>query len=230
MDETVHADFARWARAQTFSTAEATRLPLKPGDVTEPVRLDPDSASRLVVSAAKLAAGFFRPTRKTVIVWVEGDSELAVEIGSVRIAFAGGRVDITLPVRCDQTGPAEVIVTFAVGSPDQPRGAYAATPRRPTGPQLIVDTWGEALVAFAWKVLLTLTTQLSGATGKDARGNLLIPADLAVNSDGLFVQPMARFRFAGGSGLTSKAGGARPTGPVGPVGPVVIGPGRVRPS
>ncbi|MET0741674.1 MAG: hypothetical protein ABWZ26_09020 [Candidatus Nanopelagicales bacterium] len=51
MDELVHADCARWARAQAFSTAEATRIPLKPSDVTQPVRLDPESASRLVVSA-----------------------------------------------------------------------------------------------------------------------------------------------------------------------------------
>ena len=153
-----------------------------------------------MVVAAKIAAGFFRPTRRSVVVWVEGDSELAVEIGAVKIAAGRGRVDIVLPVRCDQTGPAEVIVTFAVGQEGEPAGMYASTLRRPVGPQLIIDTWGEALVAFAWRTLLTLSTQLAGASGKDTRGNVLIPANLVANADGLLIQPMGRFRFSGSTG------------------------------
>ena len=138
------------------------------------------------------------------MVWVEGDSELAVEIGAVQIAIGHGRIDIVLPVSCDQTGQANVIVTFAVGEEGQPAGMYASTLRRPVGPTLIIDTWGEALVAFAWRTLLTLISQLAGAAGKDGRGNVLVPADFIANADGLLIQTMGRFRFSGSSGLTGK--------------------------
>lgn len=194
-DEPIHVDFQRTAGD------DVTKGAIGPGELAPVVRVDPNSAAKLVLVAARIAAGFFRPTRSTSVVWVEGDSELAVDIGAVRIALDVGRVDLTLPVRCDQTGPAEVVVTFAVGRPDRPAGVYAATARRPTGPQLIVDAWGDALVAFAWDILLTLAAQLAGARGKDARGNLLIPAEMAVTRDALVVAPMGRFRFAGESGL-----------------------------
>lgn len=218
MDEAVAAEFDRWVNRATASRdaapvppvppargagapGAAARGGVAPGELTDPVRLDREGAARLVVVAARIAAGFFRPTRRTTVVWVDGDSELAVEYAAVRIALGAGRLDLTLPVRCDQTGPAEVVVTFAVGRPDAPAGVYAATARRPTGPRLVVDAWGEALVAFAWDVVLTLVAQLAGARGKDARGNLLVPAELAVTDDALTVAPMGRFRFAGASGL-----------------------------
>ncbi len=136
-----------------------------------------------------------------MVVWVEGDSELAVEIGAVKIAIGNGRVDLGLPVRCDQTGPTDVMVTFAVGRPGRPAGVYASTLRRPIGPTLVIDTWGDALVAFAWQILLTLVAQLAGAVGKDSRGNVLVPADFTASSEGLTVLPMGRFRFSGASGL-----------------------------
>jgi hypothetical protein len=109
---------------------------------------------------------------------------------------------VTIPVRCDQTGEAEVHVTFAVGRPGRPAGLYASTQRRPRGPAVIVDTWAEAIVAFAWQIVLGLATGLAGATGKDARGNRLVPAELEATRDGLTIVPMARHRFAGSPGLT----------------------------
>ncbi len=212
-DEATHPDFQAWMSTQRRTGRSSASLAtsdepgadrefaIGPGEVTEPIRLDPESAARLVVTAAKMAAGFFRPTRRSVVVFVEGDSELAVEIGAVRIAMADGRVDLQLPVRCDQTGSSLVLVTFAVGMRGQPAGVYASTLRRPIGPALVIDTWGDALVAFAWRILLTLTSQLAGAVGKDARGNVLVPADLSATREGLTVLPMGRFRFSGASGL-----------------------------
>jgi hypothetical protein len=213
-DEAIHPAFQSWLTAQRRAGARAAAagpsaepaerprpLTIGSGDVTEPVRVDLESASKLVVVAARMAAGFFRPTRRSVVVWVEGDSELAVEIGSVKIATNTGRVDLSLPVRCDQTGRADVVVTFAVGWPGRPAGVYASTLRRPFGPTLVIDTWGGALVAFAWQILLTLVTQVAGAVGKDTRGNVLVPADLSATPDGLAVLPMGRFRFSGASGL-----------------------------
>ncbi len=199
---TVPAAYARFVaqerRAQRFVGAIE---PLATGAVTDRLFVSARDASRLSVDAAKRAAGLFRPTKRAEAVWVDADSELAVAISAVRLETRPGVVVVTVPVRCDQTGPTEVHVTFAVGEPGRPAGLYVATERRPRGPALIVDTWGEAIVAFAWQVLLGLVGGLAGAAGKDTRGNRLVPAELEATSDGLAIVPMARHRFMGSPGL-----------------------------
>jgi hypothetical protein len=201
--ERIPAAFTRYVererRAQRFIPDVE---PLMAGAVTSRLRVGSEDVSGLAVEAAKRAAGFFRPTRRTEVVWVDGESELAVRLAGVRAETRDGAVVVTIPVRCDQTGETEVHVTFAVGRPGQPAGLYAATQRRPRGPAVVVDTWAEAIVAFAWQILLGLATGLAGATGKDARGNRLVPAELEATRDGLTIVPMARHRFAGSPGLT----------------------------
>ena len=199
----IPAAYTRYVEAERRAERFAgPRGALAAGEVTDRLFVRAEEATRLAVEAAKRAAGLFRPTRRTEVVWVDGDSELAVGIAAVRVETGRGFVLVTIPVRCDQTGPAEVHVTFSVGEPGRPAGLYAATQRRPRGPALVVDTWGESLVAFAWQVLLGLVTGLAGATGKDARGNRLVPVELEVTGDGLAIVPMARHRFTGSAGLT----------------------------
>ena len=72
---------------------------------------------------------------------------------------------------------------------------------RPSGPELVVDLWGDALVAFAWQCVLGVVTGVAAATGKDARGNLLVPVELIASARGVGIVPMARHRFSGSSGL-----------------------------
>lgn len=180
------------------------RLPpgraLGDGEVGDRIHLDPGSAARLMRVAALRAAGLFRPTKRTEIAWVDGENELAVVVGELDLQLADGLVVVVVPVRCDQAH-GRVLVTFAVGSPDRPRGLYAATEARPRGPDVVVDTWGDALVAFGWQCLLGLVTGMAGATGKDRRGNLMVPVEVAANPDGLVVVPMGRHRFGGSTGL-----------------------------
>jgi hypothetical protein len=200
--EGVPAAFTRYVERERRAQRFIPELkPLMAGAVTSRLRIGSDDVSGLAVEAAKRAAGFFRPTRRTEVVWVDGESELAVGLAGVRVETGDGAVVVTIPVRCDQTGETEVHVTFAVGRPGQPAGLYAATQRRPRGPAVVVDTWAEAIVAFAWQILLGLATGLACATGKDARGNRLVPAELEATSDGLTIVPMARHRFAGSPGL-----------------------------
>lgn len=201
MADVVGLEFKRFISAERLAKRVARiRAPLAPGAVTRPVRVASKSAALLVRAAARRAAGLHRPSKRTEVVWVDGDSELAVGL-DVDVAFDEGVVRLALPVRCDQTGPVRVEVTFAVGTAASPAGLYGATPSRPTGPGAVVDQWGEALIAFAWQCLLGLATGLAGALGKDARGNLLVPAEIAASPRGLLVQPMARHHFAGSSGL-----------------------------
>jgi hypothetical protein len=184
----------------------ANRLPapqpaMAAGAVAEPIFVAAEQATALLRVAAKRAAGLVRPTTRTEAVWVRGDSELAVNLVGVTVKIAAGLLVVTIPVRCDQTENASVDVFFAVGSPDQPAGLYASTLRRPSGPPLIVDVWGDALVAFAWQCVLGMVSGLAGAIGKDARGNVLVPVEMAASDRGLQIVPMARHRFAGSSGL-----------------------------
>jgi hypothetical protein len=199
----IPAAFTRYVERERRAQRFVSELkPLIAGAVTSRLRVGSDDVSGLAVEAAKRAAGFFRPTRRAEVVWVDGESELAVGLAGVRVETGDGAVVVTLPVRCDQTGETEVHVTFAVGQPGQPAGLYAATQRRPRGPAVVVDTWAEAIVAFAWQILLGLTTGLAGAAGKDARGNRLVPAEVEATKDGMTIVPMARHRFAGSPGLT----------------------------
>jgi hypothetical protein len=197
--DSVSPEFVRFIAAERPEAL--ARKPRAEGQVGKAVFLGAAEADRLLPVAARRAAGFFRPTKRTEVVWVEGESELAVSLDGLKLQFGTGILVLTLPVRCDQTGAAEVRVHFACGEPERPAGLYAAAQRRPQGPELIVSIWGDALVAFAWQCVLHLVSGLANATGKDERGNLLVPVEMVATPRGLEIVPMARHRFSGSAGL-----------------------------
>lgn len=203
----ISPEYARFVAAERRAQRFTGTLDAIPGGtVGEPLVVGRDEVRRLSTEAAKRAAGFFRPTKRTEVVWVDGDSELAVGVAAVRVETGPGSVVVSIPVRCDQTGPTEVHVTFVVGQPGRPAGLYAATQHRPRGPAPIVDTWGDAIVAYAWKLVLDLVGGLAGATGKDTRGNRLVPVELEATRAGLAIVPMARHRFSGSAGISRSRG------------------------
>jgi hypothetical protein len=202
MADTVPPEFARFIAEER----RANRLPAPPrqlaeGESSHPVFLETPRASEFLRIAAKRAAGLFRPTKRTEVVWVQGDSELAIDLVKLDVKLGDGLIVVLIPVRCDQTASAMVEVAFAVGSADDPAGLFASTYRRPNGPPLVIAAWGEALVAFAWQCVLGMISGIAGATGKDARGNILVPVEITASDAGLQIVPMARHRFAGSSGL-----------------------------
>ena len=104
------------------------------GRSARPLTLSADEANRLLPVAARRAAGFFRPTKRTEVVWVEGESELAVGLDGMQLQFGTGLIALTLRVRCDQTGAAEVRVQLRVRraeAPGRPVRRGAAPPARP---------------------------------------------------------------------------------------------------
>ncbi len=161
------------------------------------MRLTAREAAALFPAAAALAAGVDRPGIAAVpaVLWREGDRQLLVYPTRVTAQFAVGVVAVSIPVFCDQVGEAVVHVTFVVGDPTQPAGLLAATEERPRGPAVVVDAWGDNLVAFAWHVLLEVTANVAGAAGRDVDGSRLVPIAVAAAKDGLRVVPMARHAF-----------------------------------
>jgi hypothetical protein len=178
-------------------TAALSR-PVRSGTATDDRAVRPDDLKLLIPSAAVIAAGLDpakTPLPPPPILWQDNGNELLVRLAGVRAELGDGFVEITIPVSCDQTGDAEVTVTFITGTPDRPAGGLATTEDHPRGPAVVVENWPEALIAFAWQTLLTATSAVSGAGGADFSGRELIAAGLEVNADGLRVTPMARHTF-----------------------------------
>jgi hypothetical protein len=130
-----------------------------------------------------------------VVVWTQGDDELAVLVGEVTVTTAPGAVAVDIPVRCDQVGTATTRVRFATGSNARPAGFVAATDERPLGPAPVIDVWGEALTAFAWHIVLTTSAKLADASGRDVDGAGLIPLGVLADEGGLVIVTMARHTF-----------------------------------
>jgi hypothetical protein len=162
--------------------------PLATGAVGPEIAVSREDVQKLLLEAARQGSA-------SEVVWVQGDSELIVSVGKVTVALEPGLIVITIPVRCDQIDGANIVVPFAVGDAERPAGMIVATEGRPRGPALIVDAWGEALVAFAWDLLLTITTAVADVSGADVDGAGLIPAAITATRDGVRVLTMARHPF-----------------------------------
>jgi hypothetical protein len=128
-------------------------------------------------------------------VWVQRGAELLVVTGKVQAALDDGLVVISIPVSCDQVASALIQIPFAMGGKAAPAGMVCATEERPRGPAAIVDTWGEALISFAWRLLLTVATRVAAQSGADQDGVGLIPAAISATKDAITLLPMARHRF-----------------------------------
>jgi hypothetical protein len=171
--------------------------PVGAGTVVAPIPVNTEQAQQLFVPAAAAAAGIDPLTGnpKSLVKWREGDRELLIVPAAVRVQFATGVIAVSIPVFSDQTQAALVHVSFAVGDPKQPAGLIAATDARPRGPAVIVDAWGDALVAYAWHIVLEVVAGVAGAAGRDVDGSRLVPIGLAASGEGMFIVPMARHTF-----------------------------------
>jgi hypothetical protein len=171
--------------------------PFGPGESGPEIPLGGAAGAALYRLVAQRIVGLpsASPDAPQELVWTQGDDELVVDVGAVKVTTAPGAVAVDVPVRCDQVGSATVRVRFALGSDERPAGLIAATDERPFGPPEIVDVWGDALTAFAWQLVVTTAAHVAGATGQDGEGSGLIPVAIRSTEAGLVVQTMARHAF-----------------------------------
>ena len=163
--------------------------PIPPGGVAPELKFDARAVQRLFVAAA------MDGDSQGLLVWDNGDCELLVNTGKVRVDLEDGLIIVNIPVSCDQTGDITVQVPFAVGGKQRPAGMVIATEERPRGPAQIIDVWGESLTAFAWRTLLSITTRIAFNHGVDQDREGLLPAALTASRDGLSLVAMARHSF-----------------------------------
>ena len=161
--------------------------PLPPSTVGPEVPLTTQSFAQLVTAAATQG-------NQGLLLWTKDDSELIVVTGKITLNLADGLMLVNIPVMCDQV-ESTIQVPFAVGGAQTPSGMLVATEEHPRGPDSIIVIWSEALIAFAWQVLLTVVTRVAAATGTDTDGAGLIPVSITATSDGVRVLTMARHAF-----------------------------------
>jgi hypothetical protein len=181
------------------------RGPLDPGTPAEPLPLTAKRGTGLVRAAAKDAAAASLGRRPTdppldAILWRDGADSLLVLLDSVRLTTAEGVVTVLVEVACDQlrvgrrTPKARVEIELVVGTEERPAGLLAAAPA-PRGPAVVVDRWGDELVAFAWQALLDTAAGLSAAAGTDVDGTPLVPTRWSASKGGIRIGPQARHPF-----------------------------------
>ena len=165
-----------------------------PPDPLEPSGRGPDLplGRRQLTTLVRLAAQDGIEDRQ---LWQRDGDELLVDVARIALDTRDGVVVVTIPVTCDQTGPARIQVAFAVGSRERPAGMVAAAERHPRGPAVVVEGWADELTALAWRALTAGVTSLAGEAGEDADGAGLVPFGIEASDDGLVVRTMARHAF-----------------------------------
>ncbi len=167
---------------------------LKPSELGPPVDLNQDETQKLF-SAAFVDAATDGAVATEAVLWVDGASELLVFPTKARLATADGFAIVGITVQCDETGGVEIVVPFALGSGDLPTGMMVSTESKPRGPAVVVDVWGDRLIATAWAALTGVATSVAHSAGQDLDGESLLPGMLHASFKGLTVTPQARHPF-----------------------------------
>jgi hypothetical protein len=170
------------------AAGSAPPKPLPPGSVGTEIPINPLVLQSLITAAATQDNGGQQ-------VWTHNGNELLVLSGKVSVRLDDGFLLVLIPVACDQVGDAIIQVPFALGGKESPAGLVMATEKRPRGPDAIVDLWSEPLIAYAWRLVMTIAMKVAGLSGTDLDGSGLIPISLTASKDGLAVLPIARHTF-----------------------------------
>lgn len=165
---------------------------LHTGQLTEqPLTIPQSDAQTALRGVVRLVADLPRDSTPFVV-WQDRGSELWVDTASTTLTCKVGVVTIGVPVRCDQhPQTTRIEVPFGVGTEDRPAGLIMSTLTHLTGPEVIVERWGEAITAFAWESVVETARRLCELLDTDSRGRRLVPGGIASGSKVLIIQPMS---------------------------------------
>lgn len=134
-----------------------------------------------------------------LVVWSHGDSELLVHSDQTRIACSSGVVTILIAVACDQHHLVKIPVPIGVGTQKSVSGLVMSSFQDLEGPEEIVATWSDAIIAFAWESLIEVARVICAEVGRDARGRPLVPGSIGAAPDQLLIQPVSRYSLTAGA-------------------------------
>ncbi len=177
-----------------------------PGKTVRPRLVPLGVVQRLLLPALIAAAGAGPDTTildTRPLLWENGADQLLLHLAKASVTTGEGLVDLRLVVECDQTGGAEVVLTYLTASPERPHGFVLATEERPRGPGVVVQVWSEALVAFGWRALVEMARMVAATRGVSTSDQPLVASTVVAVPDGLMVTAM------GPHPVGSRIGGTR---------------------
>lgn len=166
--------------------------PVPPGQAAPPVTVPASAVRHLTIAALSSAYAAPGQPPPAKVIWQDGDGEVLVHLDQTMVEMFPGLILVALTLETDETGPGQLVVPFAVGSPGSPAGLLAVTEQQPRGPVQLVDRWGQAATAAAWLALLDVFHGLALQSGVDTNGARLIPGAISTDGSGLSVVPQAR--------------------------------------
>lgn len=165
--------------------------PVRAGEITPPIDLKTEHLESLVLAAV----GVDDKRKRNQVIWEQAGSELLIHLKRTRVAVLDGLILVGIIVESIETERSEVIVPFAVGRPERLAGMVVATEPVPRGPTAIIDRWGDALIAFAWQVLVDVINTIAARTGVDTIGAPLVPGAIVAANGTLRVIPQAQHEY-----------------------------------
>jgi hypothetical protein len=175
---------------------------LEPGRTVDIRRATPDEVRPLFLIGLSVAAGYdpvaldpTSPGKVPAILWDSGEDRLVVRVDASNVRVGDGFIDTFVAVECDEIQLTSVVATFVTATMKRPAGFIFASEDRPRGPAIIVDRWGEALVALAWRALVHVAATIASGGGRDAYDRPFVASTVIATPDGLLVVPMVPHRF-----------------------------------
>jgi hypothetical protein len=186
----------RWSPGQVDLELAVESLtpeePTPPGSIAPSISVTTEQLRPLLIASLGslyVAAGVSPPPQ---VIWYDHDSEVLVHLDRTVVELEDGLVLMALTLEADQTGVGQLTVPLSIGSPQLAAGLVVVTESRPRGPAALVDRWGDAAIAAAWRALLDAAHFLALRAGVDTNGARLVPGAISSNGKSLSVVPQAR--------------------------------------
>jgi hypothetical protein len=176
-----------------LTNIDRTSPAFKPGEVVDPVPLHERVLERLMRFALVPAKGHER------VVWRNRGAETLVHLDRTRVRVLEGYVLVGVTLETAQTGIQELTVPFAVGNKNRLAGMLAVTERHPRGHRSLSETWGEGVIATAWRALLEVADVIAALRGSDGNSEPLRAGALVAARGELAVVPQAKHPYESAS-------------------------------
>lgn len=159
--------------------------PLEQGEVNAPFNLREKDISQLT-RAALMPEGEAR-----TILWRKAGSEILFHPRKTRTEIRNGLIIVGIVLESVETKQSVLTVPFAVGTEQRLASTVMVTEQRPRGHALLVELWGDAVIAVAYEAVLQVISGMATAAGSDQLGQPLKPGAIIASKGELTVVPQA---------------------------------------